>query len=194
MGGESRRYGRPKALEPIGGVPMAERSRLALAPHVSQVVAVGNALVLSDALGIPARPDDRLDLGPLGGLLTGLRWADELRLHGVFLLACDLPLTPPDLVTMILSEREGVDVVVPESGGPRGYEPLCAWYGTGCRTLIDDTLAAGGRAMDDLLRRARVRRIPLEVVAGVVDPRVAFLNVNTPADLAEAEAMLERGS
>ena len=47
---------------------MANRSRLALEPHVARVVAVGNALVLSDVLGIPVRPDDRLALGPLGGL------------------------------------------------------------------------------------------------------------------------------
>jgi molybdopterin-guanine dinucleotide biosynthesis protein A len=60
--------------------------------------------------------------------------------------------------------------------------------------LIDDTLSAGGRAMDDLLRRARVRRIPLRVVAEVADPEVAFLNVNTPADLAQAKAILGRGS
>ena len=189
VGGESRRYGRPKALETVGGVPMAERSRLALAPHVSQVVAVGNALVLSDALG-RVRPDDRVELGPLGGLLTGLRWAGELGLNGVFLLACDLPLVPPELVAMILGRAEEVDVVIPESHGPRGCEPLCAWYGPGCQPLIEETLSAGRRAMDDLLRIARVRRIPLEDVEGVIDPEVAFLNVNTPEDRVEAEELL----
>lgn len=169
---------------------MAERSRLALAPHVSQVVAVGNALVLSDALGIPVRPDYRVELGPLGGLLTGLRWAGELGLHGVFLLACDLPLVPPELVAMILGRAEDVDVAIPESHGPRGCEPLCAWYGPGCQPLIEETLSVGRRAMDDLLRSARVRRIPLEDVEEVVDPEVAFLNVNTPDDRVEAERLL----
>lgn len=189
VGGESRRYGRPKALETVGGVPMAERSRLALAPHVSQVVAVGNALVLSEALG-RVRPDDRVELGPLGGLLTGLRWAGELGLNGVFLLACDLPLVPPELVAMILGRAEDVDVAIPESHGPRGCEPLCAWYGPGCQPLIEETLSSGRRAMDDLLRSARVRRIPLEDVEGVIDPEVAFLNVNTPEDRVEAEELL----
>jgi molybdopterin-guanine dinucleotide biosynthesis protein A len=169
---------------------MAERSRLALAPHVSQVVGVGNALDLFDALGIPLRPDHRVELGPLGGLLTGLRWAEEAGADGVFLLACDLPLIPPELVAVILSRRESVDVVVPESHGPRGYEPLCAWYGPGCLPLIDETLAEGGGAMDDLLRRAGVERIPLDVLGGVVDPQVVFLNVNTPKDRVRAEAHL----
>ena len=192
VGGESRRYGRPKALEPVAGLPMAEHSRLALAPHVSQVVAVGNALVLSDALGIPVRPDDRVDLGPMGGLLTGLRWAGELGMHGVFLLACDLPLVPPELVAMILGRREGVDVAIPESRGPRGCEPLCAWYGPGCQILIEETLSADRRAMDDLLRAARVHRLSLEDVEEVVDPEVAFLNVNTPEDRVAAEELLRK--
>ena len=193
VGGDSRRYGRPKALESVGGVPMAERSRLALAPSVFQVVAVGNALVLSNALGIPVRADDRVEMGPLGGLLTGLRWAGELGLDGVFLLACDLPLVSPELVAMVLGRNEDVDVAIPESHGPRGCEPLCAWYGPGCQPLIEETLAAGRRAMDDLLRGARVRRIPLEDVEEVVDPEVAFLNVNTPEDRVEAERLLTSG-
>ncbi len=192
VGGDSRRYGRPKALESVGGVPMAERSRRALAPSVFQVVAVGNALVLSDALG-RVRADDRVGMGPLGGLLTGLRWAGELGLDGVFLLACDLPLVSPELVAMVLGRNEDVDVAIPESHGPRGCEPLCAWYGPGCQPLIEQTLAAGRRAMDDLLRGARVRRIPLEDVEEVVDPEVAFFNVNTPDDRVEAERLLTSG-
>jgi molybdopterin-guanine dinucleotide biosynthesis protein A len=47
--------------------------------------------------------------------------------------------------------------------------------------------------MDDLLRGARVRRIPLEDVEEVVDPEVAFLNVNTPDDRVEAERLLTSG-
>ena len=155
---------------------------------------MGNALALSSALGIPVRPDDRVDLGPMGGLLTGLRWAVELGLHGVFLLACDLPLVPAELVAMIMGRREDVDVTIPESRGPRGCEPLCAWYGPGCLPLIEETLSAGRRAMDDLLRIARVRRIPLKDVQGMVDPEVAFLNVNTPEDRVQAEDLLRKGS
>ena len=68
---------------------------------------------------------------------------------------------------------------MPRRGGRR--QPLCALYGPGCGREAARLLAAGRRSMHDLLERIEVEEVPFD--AADPDP---FLNVNTPADLAEA--------
>jgi molybdopterin-guanine dinucleotide biosynthesis protein A len=192
-GGESRRYGRPKAMALIGGRPMAQWALDALNPHFSMRGMVGNHPFVARAFGVPSRRDVMPGLGPLGGLITALEWAGEMRLRGAFVLGCDMPLVDPVLVGKILDFR-GIrkGALVPASPGPLGMEPLCAAYSLDCLGPARELARSGRRSMKALLDSFDFDLIPLEDLGDPEAAAVAFTNVNTVADGMKVEAILEK--
>lgn len=198
-GGQSTRYGAPKALEPVAGVRIVDRVAAALRAVVPDLIVSANEPALFEDLGLPIYPDDRPDAGPLAGIHTVLRRARSAGRPGVVAVACDMPFPSIPLLARLSREAFGdddaaphPDLVVPESGGRRGIEPLFAAYRVSCLPAIEAALAAGDRRMIGFHDAVSVRRIPLAVVASLCDPERAFLNVNTPADRERAESMAER--
>jgi molybdopterin-guanine dinucleotide biosynthesis protein A len=106
--------------------------------------------------------------------------------HGALCVACDMPFVSAALLRRI-AERAGDAVVVPESGGRRGVEPLCAWYPAACLPAAERMAAGGSWALHELLDAVPAVRIPLADVERCGDPGILFLNVNTPADHELAE-------
>ena len=131
--------------------------------------------------------------GPLAGLQAALGWAAEREAAGVFLLGCDMPLVPPELVRSIAARFDGVTAVAPASRGPLGLEPLCACYPVTVLAEVARRLVRGHRAMGDLVADIGLLVVAEDEVRAVADPEVAFLNVNTPADRERAEALLGEG-
>ena len=183
-GGDSSRFGQPKALATVGGWTLIERVRDALSQVVPEVVLVTGRPELFDDLFVRSRPDDAPGLGALGGVATALRWARDEGHDGALCVACDLPfLSAAVLRAVVARAGDGVDAVVPESRGRRGVEPLCAWYSVRCLEAIDRLAAEGEQPLTALLDRVRTDRLPLEEVERLGDPEVLFLNVNTMDDL-----------
>jgi molybdopterin-guanine dinucleotide biosynthesis protein MobB len=86
------------------------------------------------------------------------------------------------------AESTQADAVVPESGGRRGLEPLCAWYSIRCLPRIERMIADGERRVHRLLvGGVDAEIIPLAEVRRIGDPALLFLNVNTVDDLRAAE-------
>ena len=77
--------------------------------------------------------------------------------------------------------------MLPESGGPRGMEPLCAVYGPACAPAIERRHAAGDHRAIAFHDDVRVGTLPLAHVALLGDPARLFFNVNTPEDLERAQ-------
>lgn len=191
-GGASTRYGSPKALAQVAGMRIADRALGALRDAVPEpVVAVTNDPALGTALDVPTRADRVAGQGPLGGILTALHWAAEEDRLGAVCVSCDMPFLSPDLLRRIvaLADRGAWDVVAPESGGPRGIEPLHAWYGPRCLPAVEAALARQDRRVVAFHGQVRVHRLPLEEVRRYGHPDVLFMNVNTPADRERAEAV-----
>jgi FdhD protein len=90
-GGESRRFGSPKALAPVGGVRIIDRVVGVLGRVVPDLVLLANEPELFEDLRLPTRPDVRPGLGALGGLHTGLIWARDEGRPGILAVACDMP-------------------------------------------------------------------------------------------------------
>ncbi len=192
-GGRSRRFGGPKALFPVGGRAMAEWALLALKPHTSQQVAVTHDPQVASALGIPCRPDQIPGLGPLGGLHTALGWAGELGLGRVFLLACDLPLVPADLVGQILEDwPPHFPAAVPVSPGPLGFEPLCAGYSVEGLPAAESIAQSSDRSMERLLAEMGAEPLRMNRRWTKEDLTLAFTNVNTRDEARRADDLLGR--
>jgi molybdopterin-guanine dinucleotide biosynthesis protein len=81
------------------------------------------------------------------------------------------------------------DMVIPESRGRRGVEPLFAAYGVGCLDPIEAQLDRDDHRMIGFHSAVQVRRVGLSEVDALCDPERAFLNVNTPAERERAERL-----
>jgi len=193
-GGASSRFGSVKGLATVGGAPLVERVREVLAAAVTDPVIITHLPDLATLPGLPARPDATDAGGPLAGIETALRWAEERGLPGALCVACDMPFLSAALLGEIA--RAGVEsgalALVPESGSRAGFEPLCAWYSTAALPGVRDALERGERRVTRVVEALGAARLPIGRVAAHGDPAVLFLNVNTPAGRREAEEIAMR--
>ena len=191
-GGLSRRLGRDKAVEPIGGQPLIQRV-IQRVEQVSQEIVV----VVADqdrAAALPLGPQHRVALdrypgtGSLGGIYSGLDAASN---QWTLVVACDMPFLNLSLFRRMLALREDVDAVVPiVEGRP---EPTHALYSKACLPLIEPRLIAGDLKISGFFDQVRVRYLPEEDVAALDPEFLSFFNVNTPEDLERALSLAAQG-
>lgn len=188
-GGASSRYGAPKALAEVGGARVVDRVAAALRVVVAgpDIIAIVNDAALAAAIGLPHRADALHDIGALAGVHAALLHARERDRAGVIAVACDMPFVSSALLHEIAARSGDADVVLPESEGRRGVEPLCAFYGVACIAAIEAAADRGDTRMIGFHEDVRTVRVPLDVVRTFGEPAVLFRNLNTPADRDAAE-------
>lgn len=191
-GGLSSRFGSPKALAQVGGRRVVDRVITALREALGHVdiVCIANDATIAAKIGLPSRADLITGIGALGGLHAALLWARARDCRGILAAGCDMPFLEPALLRALLARAPGADAVLPASEGPRGVEPLCAWYGTACIDAIEAAVQAGNTRMIGFHDAVRVVQLPLAEVSTFGDPARLFMNLNTPEDRDEAERLL----
>jgi molybdopterin-guanine dinucleotide biosynthesis protein A len=184
-GGKSTRMGgQPKALLEVGGRRIIDRVLDVLCAVTDDVLIVTNTPELYASLRIATVADVFPDHGSLGGIYSGLRAAGG---DAAFTVACDMPFLTPDVVRLVIGCARQADVVVPEVGGR--LETLHSLYTRTCLPHMEERLRAGELRVTGFFDRVRVLRIAESEVARWRDPAVAFMNVNTPGELAEARRL-----
>ncbi|HSM61408.1 MAG TPA: molybdopterin-guanine dinucleotide biosynthesis protein B [Longimicrobiales bacterium] len=184
VGGKGTRFGGPKAAATVRGVPMAERVARAVSEVAARTVLVGDGPVAGAVR--PRLEDPVPGAGPLGGLEAALVEAERLGLDGVLLVACDLPLIEPELLSRLVESLGEAPAVAPEREG--GVEAACAVYARRTLTDVRAAMASEDRSLHALFRTVRGRVVPRAELGPTAE--VAFLNVNTAADRAHAERAL----
>lgn len=191
-GGQSRRYGSPKALAEVAGARIVDRVVKALGSVVADLVLIANEPDLFEGVDLPTRPDIRPGLGALGGIHTALKWAEEEGRPGILAVAVDMPFLSGALLTRVrdLAFGDGAaDVVAPSSTSRRGVEPLSAAYRVSAIPAIEAEFERGESHVIGFYEEVTVHRIPMDEVLRLCDPKMAFLNVNTPEDRERAELL-----
>lgn len=178
--------GRPKALMEVGGRSIIERVLAALAPAVDDVLIVTNTPELYEFLKVPMVADVYPDHGSLGGIYSGLKAAGGA---AALTVACDMPFLHTDVIRLVISRAGEDHIAIPRMGNQ--LETLHAAYGKTCLLPIAERLAAGQLKIADFLARMQVVEIAEADVARYRDPRVAFMNVNTPDELERARALVK---
>jgi molybdopterin-guanine dinucleotide biosynthesis protein A len=188
-GGRSTRFGSPKALATVRGRRIVDRVATVLSAVVGRdrLLVIANDERVATAIGLPWRRDVLEGIGALAGVHSALLWARERGDSGVLVVGCDMPFIEAGLLRELIARSDMADIVIPGSDGPRGVEPLCAWYRTSCIDAIERAVESGDRRMIGFHDRVRTCRIPPDDVARFGDPARMFLNINTPADVAAAE-------
>jgi molybdopterin-guanine dinucleotide biosynthesis protein A len=195
-GGRSTRYGSPKAFATVGGIPLIERVLAALRATSDEQIIVANDQAAYAHLGVPVVGDVLAQGAALAGIHAALLVARQRTHDGAFAVACDMPFPSAELLGA-LAERAamtGADVVAPESEGPRGIEPLFAYYSVRCVAPIERAVERSDLRVIAFHDEIVVERIPLADVARFGDPATLFMNVNTPAERVRAEALVETRS
>lgn len=190
-GGESRRLGRNKALERIGGRTLIERVVERVASVSAEIIVV--VASPSQAVALPLPPEVRVvtdrypGCGSLGGIYTGL---SASLAPWILLVACDMPFLNARLLRRLIAMRRGVDAVVPcLEGRP---EPLHALYSKTCLVPMERMLQAGQLKIAPLFEAVRVRYVGEETIDRIDPDHRSFFNVNSPADVEEALGLLSR--
>ncbi len=185
-GGKSSRMGTDKAFVPLLGRPLIEEVLARVAGLGVETLIVTNRPEAYRALGLPLIADVIPDQGALGGIYTAIHAA-----HSPYALvvACDMPFLNRDLLAYLISLRAGYDVVVPRLGGVA--EPLHALYSKNCLEPIRCSLESGVRKIIAFFPQVRVRYLDEDEIDRFDPAHLSFINVNTPAELAQAQALAQ---
>ena len=184
-GGQSQRMGENKALKQFLGRPLIERVVSRLRPIADELILTTNDPATYEFIQARKTPDLLPGLGPLGGLLTAM---DSAQFETVAVVACDMPFACASLLTAAadILREDGVDVVIAES--PEGFEPMHAVYRRQtCLPAIQAAIDAGQRRAISWFPAVKLRQLTPQELKQHDPEGLAFWNVNTPEEFADAE-------
>ena len=126
----------------------------------------------------------------MAGILAGLDWLAHHRAgatHAV-IAAVDTPFLPLDLVEKLAAERDRAGAVLACAASGERRHPTVGLWPVALRYALRSYLA------EENLRKVGVflDRHPLAIAVWPTHPFDPFLNLNTPADVAAAEALMDR--
>ncbi len=184
-GRSSRMGGGDKPLALLAGQPILAHILRRLQPeHRLIAISANGDPVRFAAFGLPVLADEVQGVGPLGGILAGLLWAKRQCADLLLTVPGDAPFLPHRL-----GQRLAPAPAMASSAG-RPHPTAALWQATAAAALV---------AHLQTLDPARRRDFSVAGFAGVIGARTIafdtaagdpFLNINTPDDLARAEAML----
>ena len=186
VGGKSRRYGRNKALEIFQGERLIDRQLRKVQSMFTEVLVITNELGDYLHLEVTLLRDVIPGLGPLGGIYTGLLFAQG---KSVFVTACDMPFLQPAVVKHMVQLSRNNDVVVPQKR--EGLEPLHAIYSARCLPHIKKMLERGKFQVVSFFPAVKVCRLSQEELQKLDPHGLSFFNINTPDDMDRARELLE---
>ena len=136
-------------------------------------------------LGLPLFRDLKPGRGALGGLYTALSSATG---DFVAVVACDMPFASVTLIEAAsrFLVKEEADVVIPDSGD--GLEPMHAVYRREtCLPAIESAIEGDKWRLISWFPQVEVRFLGPEEIKNYDPSGLAFWNLNTPEEFAEAE-------
>ena len=183
-GGIGRRLGRvDKGLVTLAGRPLVAHVIERFAPQVDHVMLSVNrnhdiyrhycARLVEDSVGAAA--------GPLAGIAAALSAVDTPWLA---IAPCDSPFLPVRLVASLRDALASHHAEIAVARTADGLQPVFAVIATRLAPALLDFLASGGRKIDAWYARHNLVEVDCEI------ERAAFMNINTPADLAAAALRL----
>lgn len=185
--------GKDKALLPFLGRPLIQWIIERVSILSGEILVVTNQPENYHFPGIRLVQDIFPGRGSLGGLYTALQAsrADIDSLVGV--VACDMPFVDTKLLEAEIKKliNGPFDAVIPLS--EHGSESFHAIYHrSSCLPAIEKSLQAGKWRVNSWFPEVHIYHMPSEETI-IYDPnRLAFMNINTPAELALAEKFAER--
>ena len=183
-GGKSSRYGKNKAFVEVGGVRLIERVIHVMRSVFPHLILITNTPHEYAYLQLPMYEDLIKDLGPLGGIFTGL---EALSDDAGFFVACDMPFLNSQLVRHMVEVRDDFDAVVPRMDWKK--EALHALYRKRCLLKIKEMIDSREYQIIKFFNKIRTKYVDEDEIL-VFDPTLeSFYNVNRPEELLNADKL-----
>ena len=185
-GGKSLRMGRDKRFLKVNGESVFDRTlSLLMDTFVETVVVLAEPIESLEVRGCRVVYDVIPNAGSLGGLYTGLLAASQPR---IFAVACDMPFLHAEVIRYMVSCDETADVVVAELGGR--FQPMHAVYSKRCSLFLKAMAERQDLKIQKLFQREELRVTVLceKQLSSLGAGLRSFQNINTPEDLALADA------
>jgi len=190
-GGKSKRLGRNKLLEKVGGLTLLDRVIIKLSSlRTSIIVVVAADSILPDLTGysdVKVIQDVIPGKGSLGGLYSGLEYSDQ---QFNLVTACDMPFLDINLFQYMISLIENNDAVVPVVKD--NVEPLHAVYSKNCLTAIQSLILQNRLSILNLFPLIKVRFVNQSDIEKWDPGHKSFLNINSESDLNNAKKIAEQ--
>ena len=186
-GGQSRRMGQNKALMKLGELPILQWEINAVKNLTTDLFLVTNSPQVYAPFNIPAKPDVLPGKAALGGIYSALTYAKH---NWTLVLACDMPLLNPAIITFLAQQRQAADVVIPlVSAHP---ETLHAFYHKRCLPAIKKRISANKLKATGFFDEIQVRYVNKEALQAIT-PNFDYLsNLNTPAEFRRLKGIFEK--
>lgn len=181
-GGHGTRIGGGKAAVELGGRPLISYPLAAIEAAGLQPVVVAKADSQLPPLRCTVLREDHEPRHPLCGVLTALEFGADSPL---VIVGCDMPFVPAMLLAWLAKQPE--PLVAPSLDDR--ILPFPARYDRSLRPGLEAALAEQ-RSMAGALASLSPRLLAAADLEAFGDPARLCFNVNTPADLARAEAFL----
>ncbi len=186
-GGRGRRMGyREKALLPVGNRTILEQTIEVLTRVTDEVIVSVRDVVQQELLsgytqGTDVVLDHYHDVGPLAGILEGMRAAEG---EYVFISGCDMPYLDAGVVQLLFDRARGHDAAIPVWEN-ENLEPVHAVYRA--RPLAIETEKAILRndtfVLAPIFRLNDVVFVDMEDIRGIDPGLRTFMNINTLEDI-----------
>ena len=174
-GGSSRRMGTDKATLHVDGEPMARRVARALTDGGCEpVVAVGGP----EVAGLAPVPDEHPGEGPLGAVITALRYLGV----DTVVAACDLPDLDARTVERVAGAPTGAATL--RVACTDRLQPHLARWPIALLPVLEQQFADGERSLRAALAKVDVEDVP-------VDPH-RLVDLDTPVDIAARDRRAHR--
>jgi molybdopterin-guanine dinucleotide biosynthesis protein A len=157
-GGKSARINGNKALLPVSGITIIEKIINDIEPYFGEILISAQSRELFDFLPHRIVVDEKLNAGPLMGILSGLR-ASKNAVN--FVIACDIPEVNFNFIEKLNSYTNEYDIVVPVSGKNK-FEPLFAFYNKNLIAKIEELLIQKQNKISKLFQKCQTKYIPME--------------------------------
>lgn len=182
-GGEGARIGGDKPRRTLHGERLIDRA-VRQARSWSEIIAVSvrepQQVRPIDAQLITDEPDVA---GPLGGLVSAVKFGQALGCDFVLTIPADTPLLPADLLDRLVRSIGSRDCALASSEGR--LHPACGLWRTNRLHEVDAYIRSGRRSLNGLAETIGFEKA--EWQADSIDP---FFNINTPDDLSRAERLV----
>ncbi len=184
-GRATRMGGEDKGWVALAGRPLIDHVLERLRPQVDEVLINANRSQTRYQALAPVISDDNNDyLGPLAGMQAGLAAAHH---DWVLFVPCDGPALPHDLMNRFRAAlTPDTELVVAHDGD--WLQPVVALLHKSLLPSLTHALAEGERKIDIWFARHKM------AVVSFADQPDAFINLNSPAELAAYEARLLNSS
>lgn len=165
--------GTDKALVPFRGMPMMQHSIRLLSDLFTSITIVSNH-ESHHQFGLDVIPDAFEKIGPLGGIIAGLRHSTtELN----FFMACDMPMVTSPIIKSLLDIVNTNGCITASYDGKS--ETLCTLYPKSALPLLEEMASKQQHRLYDVLEALKAQVVDVTHLC----ESNPFININTPAEL-----------